>query len=233
MWKWMKRLFGKHGDGKKNKPMSHQRLTDLTRGIHHAASTTQAMLAEQFIRMFDQFFDHLDDGTLRAKMVKVEHPNAEGVFLLVPLISLVAPKGIVMNKMEVEMSVRIEETTTKPATDFSDNSGATRTSFKVSFAPKSKTEGRRSDLTTIKMTFEAGDPPEGVMRVIEEFTNGIHPINKDQINGQNITAIGERAQETRKDRKTEVLERGGAEVKDSGEIVLDPDPHPKEEDDGK
>jgi len=199
MWGWIKGLFGKRkpddSGGDKKGSMSRQKLTDLTRGIHHAASTTQAMLAEQFIRMFDQFFDSEEDGSLTAKMVRIQHPGDQNQFLMVPLISLVAPKGIVMNKMEVEMSVRIEEAYQKYATDYSDNSEATRCSFKVSFAPKSGLLGRSSDLTTIKMTFEAGDPPEGVMRVIEEFTNGIHPQKKERVDQIKHTPIGQKAKD--------------------------------------
>ena len=39
------------------KKMSTSMLTDITRGMHHAASTTAAMIAQQYIRIIDQFFD--------------------------------------------------------------------------------------------------------------------------------------------------------------------------------
>lgn len=231
MWRWLKGLFGKRkpndpdGDGGSSKKgtMSRQKLTDLTRGIHHAASTTQAMLAEQFIRMFDQFFDAEEDGSLTAKMVRIQHPGDPERFIMVPLISLVSPKGILMNRMEVEMSVRIEEAYSKKATDHSDNSGATRTSFKVSFAPKSGLLGRRSDLTTIKMIFETNEPPEGVMRVIEEFTNGIEPRTKEQLEaaGHKHVAIGKKAAEIAESAKASADKTAEAATAKANEVVSD------------
>ena len=161
--------------------MSEQQLTDLTRGMHHAASTTAAMIAQQYIRIIDQFFDAQEDGSLVAKMVKI-HINDDH-YTMVPLISLVAPKGIALEKMRVEMSVKITEAEMKEATDKVDNSKATRSSFKVQLAPKHHSSSRRrDDLTDIEMIFTAGDPPEGIMRIIDQYTDLIKPI-KDDGNG--------------------------------------------------
>ncbi|KKK66923.1 hypothetical protein LCGC14_2959210, partial [marine sediment metagenome] len=119
---------------------------------------------------------------LEAKMVKIQ--ITEDHYTMVPLISLVSPKGIALEKMRVEMSVRITETALKDATDEVDNSGATRASMKVQLAPKHRDNfgKRRDDITEIEMIFTAGDPPEGIMRIIDDYTNMIKPI-KDPKDG--------------------------------------------------
>jgi hypothetical protein len=160
--------------------MTPQALTDVTRGMHHAALATSNMLANQYLYLLGQFFDEDESGQMRAKMVDVQIDDTHS--MKVPLISMVAPKGIVMDKMKVAMSVRMEEADVKDATHDLDNSSATRASFKVQLSPRSDggALGRQSDIIDIEMEFSAIDPPEGIMKVIDEYVNLITPyeINK-------------------------------------------------------
>ncbi len=154
--------------------LTAQKLTDITRGMQHAASTTSAMVAQQYILMVEQFFDSLDDGSIRAKMAKVYVDDNH--YMLMPLVSLVSPKGITLDKLRVELSLQMSEAEVKDATSEMDNSLAQRTSFSVSLSPKGKGESRRrSDVVDIVMEFKATDPPEGIMRLIEQYTNRITP----------------------------------------------------------
>jgi hypothetical protein len=98
----------------------------------------------------------------------------------VPLISLVAPKGLALERMKVSLSVRIEEWESKQATIDEDGSKADRLSFKVVMSPRTGEGQRRSsDVTDIDMEFCAGDPPEAIMRLIDSFTNLIDPKSID------------------------------------------------------
>jgi len=174
MFKWLSKLFRR-----KKKAMNTQKLTDITRGMHHAASTTTAMIAQQYIMMVDQFFDSLPDGSIRAKMAKIFIDDNN--YMLVPLVSLVAPKGLNLEKMKVHMSVQISQAEIKDATSEYDNSAADRTSFTVTLSPKSRGgERRRSDVVDIEMEFSATDPPEGIMRLIEQYTNRILPVPSEE-----------------------------------------------------
>lgn len=160
------------------KPTTKYNLTDLTRGMQHAASTTTAMLGSQFIHLINQFFDKQSDGTYRAKMVQVELSPSH--FVKVPLISLVQPSAIVLKKMRIRMSVKIEEAEIKEATrEMMGNSDATRLSMRVSMSPKSKGR-RKSDVTEVEMVFEGTDAPEGIMRLIEQHTNMIEPLKREE-----------------------------------------------------
>lgn len=161
------------------KPVSKHALTDITRGMQHAASTTTAMLGEQFLHLINQYFDKEKDGTLRAKMVRVE--LSPGNMVNVPLISLVQPSAIVLKKLRIRMSIRIEEAEIKAAQkELMGNSEATRLSFKVSMSPRTGILGRRSDVTDIEMVFEGTDAPEGIMRLIEQHTNQIEPRKEEK-----------------------------------------------------
>ncbi|MCP4545020.1 MAG: DUF2589 domain-containing protein [bacterium] len=158
--------------------MSSIKLTDITRGMHHAASTTSAMISQQYMEMLNQFFDYDDDGHLHAKMVSVEVSN--GHYIRVPLVALAAPKGIALEGMKIRMALRIDETESVKGTHEDDNSEATRGSFKVSVAPSSeRSRKRKSDIVDIEMEFKATDPPEGVMRLIDSYTNMIMPERLD------------------------------------------------------
>lgn len=160
--------------------MSRESLAALTRGIHHAASSTYTMLAQQYMAMMMQYFEKAEDGHLIAKMTYVQIDEKH--WIPVPLISLVAPKGLALERMKVSLSVRIEEWESKQATIDEDGSKADRLSFKVVMSPRTGDRQRRSsDVTDIDMEFCAGDPPEAIMRLIDSFTNLIDPRSLDTL----------------------------------------------------
>lgn len=173
----------------KSKNSSGQSLADITRGMHHAASSTTALVAQQYLHMVDQFFDVDDKGTLWSKMAKIMVDDKHE--MNVPLVSLVAPKGIVLDRMKVSMAVRLDSTGVKDATHSSDNSNATRSSFDVSFSPKGE-KNRKSSTIDIDMEFKSVEPPEGVMRLIDEYTNKIipKPVNKSSEKTKNVEEKG-------------------------------------------
>jgi hypothetical protein len=82
--------------------------------------------------------------------------------------------------MRIRMSVKIEEAEIKEATrEMMGNSDATRLSMRVSMSPKSKGR-RKSDVTEVEMVFEGTDAPEGIMRLIEQHTNMIEPLKREE-----------------------------------------------------
>lgn len=180
MIKWLKRLVF----GQRENKMQNQNLSDITRGLQHAAATTNSMVAEQYIRILSQFFDTLEDGTLRAKMVRVQ--VSEDYYAMVPLVSMVSPSGLALDKMKVELSIKIENAEEKPASILDlkhghpqedENGEDTRSTFAVSMSPRSKDGHKRpSDHVDITLEFVSKETPEAVMRVIETYTNLIQPI---------------------------------------------------------
>jgi len=158
--------------------MNRQSLSEITRGLQHAAQTTLSLVADQFIKMMEQFFDPLEDGTIQAKTVRVQ--ISETSYVMVPLVALVTPRGMTLETMRVHLSVRLEEADLKPATSFLDNSDAKRTSFVVAMVPRGKTGDQRgSDTFDVELEFKAQEPPELMMRLIDMFTNTVSQTSKD------------------------------------------------------
>ncbi len=84
-----------------------------------------------------------------------------------------------LKEMEVRMTVRIDQAKVKPHAAHGQHTSVTRTSFECSFAPSVKDGGRHSNVVDITMKFVAGDPPEGVARVIEQYANTALPSRRE------------------------------------------------------
>ncbi len=159
--------------------MNSQMLTDITRGIHHAVNTTGQMISQQYVMQLQQFFDTQEDGSLAAKMVKVQVDDTHDMY--VPLIALVPPQGIALDKMSFDLSVQITESELKRATHEVDGFNAKRVAFKVNLSPKTgETNRRRSDIVDVQMQFTRCDAPEGMHRLVEQYANMVQPFKREQ-----------------------------------------------------
>lgn len=169
--------------------MENQKLTAITRGLQHAAAETNAMVAEQYIRVLAQYFDKDEDGTLHARMVRVQITDDQHTY--VPLVSLATPTGLALDRMRVQLSIRLEgaDSSSEPAMlrhlknvlktspDETQPDEAGRTDFRVSLSPRDKDSKRRpSDHVHIDLEFRAIQTPEAVMRVIDTYTNLMQPM---------------------------------------------------------
>ncbi|TMO49008.1 DUF2589 domain-containing protein [Pseudoalteromonas ruthenica] len=165
-------MFGKE-------KMNAQMLTDITRGIHHAVNTTGTMISQQYVMQLQQFFDTQEDGSLAAKMVKVQVDEQHDMY--VPLIALVQPQGIALDKMRFDMSIQISESELKRATHQVDGFNAERVAFKVNLSPKtSDSNRRRTDIVDVEMQFTRCEAPEGMHRLIEQYANMIQPFKNGE-----------------------------------------------------
>jgi hypothetical protein len=73
----------------------------------------------------------------------------------------------------------VDEVDVRAATHPSDDSEATRTAFTVSMSPRPGQGDRNGEAMTIDLEFVAHAPPEGVMRIIDAYTNLIRPAKLD------------------------------------------------------
>lgn len=158
-------------------PMSASDLSHITRGLHQAAAATHNLIAQQYIALFDQFFDYNveDLGTpMKAKMVEIA--LTEGHTISVPLIALVAPKGLALHKMNVDLSVKMHSTEVQKASHDLENGDLHSEKFFVTFGTtKREGQDRDPDEVQIRIEFKACEPPEAISRIIEEYTNLISP----------------------------------------------------------
>lgn len=152
-------------------------LDEIARGMQHAAASANQLLAQQYTRVLDTFFDSNDDGLLTARTVNVEL-DAEHT-MPVPLVALATPRGLALEKMVVHLTVRGDFAEAMPI-----DGGDHRARFHVTMAPPSKRTGeatgreRDTEHIDIEMHFAALDPPDAIMRVIDEYTHRLIPRPK-------------------------------------------------------
>lgn len=161
---------------KKTAPMTSIDLREITRGLQEAASAANSLIAQQYIDLFDRFFDcnHEDLGApMTAKMVEIAMDEQH--LMRVPLFTLVSPKGLALERMQVDLSVRVKGTEARQALKAADESSTAR--FKVTIGSQSRQgDSRDPDEVQIRMQFQASEPPEALNRLIEEYTNLIVPV---------------------------------------------------------
>jgi hypothetical protein len=157
--------------------MTASDLCDITRGLQEAAAATNNLIAQQYIKLFDQFFDYDPDdlGTpMKAKMVEVALDAQHS--MRIPLVSLVAPRGLALERMQVDLSVRIQATELATASHTLENGEIQSERFFVTVGSDKRSEqGRDPNEIQISMQFQACEPPEAINRLIEEYTNLISP----------------------------------------------------------
>lgn len=152
------------------KPASAVTLEEITRGMQMAASSANQLIAHQYMQALDSFFDHSDDGSLTPRSVTMQLDEANHFEL--PLIALATPRGLMLEKMNVHLTIRADAVDQLPIEGAGDNVSR----FYVSMSPSSENNGRDSRHVDIEMQFIALEPPESVMRLIDEYTNRILPI---------------------------------------------------------
>ncbi len=151
-----------------------QTLSDITRGMQYAVNTTQEVLEHHYQKMLDRYFD------ASGNPVTTTFNIAQGRVVEAPLITLISPASLALEEMTVEMSIRVNNSSVKEMNKehventHSSSFQTTRSSFQVSLAPPAE-QGRSEDVIDIIMKFKKGDTPEGVSRIIDEFTSQILP----------------------------------------------------------
>lgn len=156
MFGWLKR---------KKKPSASHTLDGFVRGIEHAVNSAMTMYEQTTVAYLNR---HLrKDGTPEYDVVKI--PGTSYV-LVVPKITTAHPPDMMLEEIEVKMSIRMDATQVDEA--HADHGG--HNSFNVSLAAKAS-EGKESNVVDLTMKFKRGAPPEGLSRIIEEMTKTILP----------------------------------------------------------
>lgn len=152
--------------------LSVHTLADIARGMQHAVNSASELADQQFLRLFELYCEKTDDGKAKAKTMAFVYPDGSEVS--VPILSLIPPRGLNLERMRVKMAVQVSKTEVKRATKDGALDHVTRTSFQCTFSPRHG-EDRAQNVMDVEMTFVAGDPPEGVARVLEGYINAAVP----------------------------------------------------------
>ncbi|MBE5214317.1 DUF2589 domain-containing protein [Pectobacterium sp. A535-S3-A17] len=147
-------------------------LADIARGMQHAATAANQFIAHQYQQTLEPFFEHDADGVLTPKTVAIQLDPRHHVEL--PLVAFSTPRGLMLEKMKVRMTVRTDAVSQDKITSPLDDHNITN--FHVSMSPSGKNKkGRNSQHVDIEMQFTTLDPPESIMRLIDEYTNLVIP----------------------------------------------------------
>lgn len=149
-----------------------QTLSDMVRGIAHAASAANEIQDQQFIKQIDYYFHKESDGTLVPKVVRAK--VGDNNYIEIPLISMIDPSTLGLSEMEVRMGVKLSKSDVKKRLhDVNKDVEVSRSSFSVALT--SVKPGERQDVIDITMKFSKVDPAEGSSRLVEEMNGTIHP----------------------------------------------------------
>jgi hypothetical protein len=141
-------------------------LADLVRGITHGAMAIWDVAGQYYRRVLQEHFK--DDGSPLTK--NFDLPGNHEVDI--PTFILQSMRSLRPSRMKVKTQVRIDKAEVKRVGDHEDPSHLTRTSFCIS--PASKGGGdSTSNHIEIEVEFISEEPPEGVMRLIEAYTNSM------------------------------------------------------------
>lgn len=147
-------------------------LADITRGMQHAATAANEFIAHQYMQALDPFFEPTEDGKLTPRTVQMQLD--EKYHFEMPLVALATPRGLMLEKMNVHLTVRTEGVEQTSELGGAEPGDVSR--FHVSLSPSSETKGGRDSRNVdIEMQFTVLEPPESVMRLIDEYTNKIIP----------------------------------------------------------
>ncbi|WP_113626301.1 DUF2589 domain-containing protein [Pectobacterium peruviense] len=147
-------------------------LADIARGMQHAATAANQFIAHQYQQTLDPFFERDADGTLTPKTITIQLDSRHHVEL--PLVALSSPRGLMLEKMKVQMTVRTDSVSKDEIASPLDDYNVSN--FHVSISPSGKEKkGRNSQHVDIEMQFTSIEPPESIMRLIDEYTNLVLP----------------------------------------------------------
>ena len=170
---------------------SHISLSDLTRGLQHSALSAAKMVDDQYLQKLYTFFEIDENGSLKAKSVSV---NLEDRTIQVPLISLISPSSLSIDKMKISMDIKVSDMTLKEIDrsqiyndlteeeeeeekediftrilkkEMSQQGKITRSSIGIRMSGP-KGDKTKDPLMHVEMEFISTQTPEGLMRIIEE-----------------------------------------------------------------
>lgn len=147
-------------------------LSDIVRGVQYAINSATDAISQHYVKYLDTFFEEQEDGQFKAKTLNLTLDDDHK--MEVPVISLTPQSGLHLKKLKMKMGLEISESQVKEIND----EGHKRSKFKVQMASNDTSVKRKGKIVDIEMEFEAEDPPEGVMKVLDYYTNTIRPQEK-------------------------------------------------------
>jgi hypothetical protein len=174
---------GKQTDHKYDKPIRHDEagkeddslgLGEVVRGIQHVVNSATELVSQHFTEQLERYFTE-DGQAITKRIILPDNKSAMDV----PLVALVPPSGLRLDKAKISLAVRVERVKVKKRQLEGSQTPHDRASFRVNIANPDEKAPKGAGLINFEMEFSAGDPPEASMRIVEAFCNGIVPKKID------------------------------------------------------
>ena len=155
-------------------------LDELLGGLHDAVVSAQRLVEKQHIDMVDMYFDDETGQPLTMEMeIPSAHPDKKSEHLSVPLFTMAPISSIKIKELEMKFKVKLCEQL--------DTLSELTKSMKHEDEPV-KAGGISIDMNNtnpdsmaeIKIIFEGGEAPEGVMRINDQLVKTIHGTKIDE-----------------------------------------------------
>lgn len=156
----------------KSKPVSPQHLDGIVRGLNYVANCASDMSLSHYQNLISQYFDYDEDESIfTPKVVRLQlDPEHE---ITMPLIAVTDAKGLYLDELEVDFSVRV---TGIDPHSLQDSLQQDCPKLVVDIAPKQReNSGRDKDVIDFKVKFKSSEAPECVMKVIDKYNTQITP----------------------------------------------------------
>jgi len=137
-------------------------LQDIFAGIYSAIVESQNTIEQHYLGEIER--DYFEDG--KPKMLAVSLPGHDGMLqeLQIPAITLVPHHGLKIKEVTLEMKVHLGA---KEDDEESTGKGSPLRKLVSGF------RGKQEEMSTIKITFEGTDPPEGLARIKDSLVKFI------------------------------------------------------------
>ena len=145
-------------------------LDTLVQGLQHAAFSANQYMTHQYIAVLSQLFEQAPDGSYKPDYAELQLDDEHR--LNVPLVTLAPPRNLSMERMKMRLTVRGDAT---EAISTLTGQGE-RGHFHVTMAPQPHEGKPDSQNIDIEIDFVAQEPPEAVLRLLDEFIHRMTPV---------------------------------------------------------
>ena len=154
-------------------------LDELLGGLHDAVVSAQRLVEKQHIDMVDLYFDDDTGQPLTMEMkIPSAHPDKDFENLSVPLFTLAPLSSIKIKELEMKFKVKLGEQL-DTISELTKSMKSEDEPVKAGGISIDMNNTNPDSMAEIKIIFEGGEAPEGVMRINDQLVKTIHGTDEN------------------------------------------------------
>ena len=148
-------------------------LDELLGGLHDAVVSAQRLVEKQHIDMVDLYFDDETGQPLTMEMkIPSAHPDKDFEHISVPLFTLAPLSSIKIKELEMKFKVKLSEQL-DTISELTKSMRSEDEDIRAGGISVDMNNINPDTMAEIKVIFEGGDAPEGVMRINDQLVKTI------------------------------------------------------------